>query len=275
MDSLLTPASVRASKSSNNEVSPSQPVFRLDTFSPDNVVEVLKAEPGYDTLVSVLRTLVHEQDKDGGFNIGTPGPQAAKIVHVLVNEVVPNYWPLFRESSEKEEQFDIELLLGLVRNLAGLNAILLRISTLSQECAKASENKRSGTVMALGITLDLLCEVLRGDDCVQQLWTTTVSASDATNRRIVSRELINTLGSGKIISLSAEAERMIPQESKNGPVWTAIGMEYSTWLARNVIAWAKRGLVVEDKKLTAELIAKSLRLGYMGKTISYPLIVFI
>lgn len=280
MDELFTPVSRSSQKLDDNEqpllqeVSPKAQVKKtavsLDTTSPDDVAEVLKSEPDYDTLISVLRTLVHGQDKNGGYNIGLPGPQAAKIIHILVTEIVPNYWTLLRDSSTQAEGSDSELLLSVLRNLAGLNAILLRIRTLLQgKRAETPETKRSGIDLNLAIALDLLCEVLHGDDRVQQLWATTATGSDATKHRILSREVINIIGGGRIISLSAEGDSAIPQESKGSAVWTAVGVNYSDWLARNVIAWSKKAFTAEEKKLTAELLAKCLRLGYSGK-ISSP-----
>lgn len=276
MDGLLTPVSKTSHKFSDNggpllqeissKVQTTQPASNLDASSLDNVAEVLKSEPDYDTLISVLRTLLREQDKDGGFKIGLPGPQAAKIIQILITEIVPNYWTLLRESSTEDKGSDVTLLLGVLRNLAGLNAILLRIKTLIQgKRAEAPESKRSDIDLNLSTALDLLCEVLRGNDRVQQIWATTVRGLDATKHRILSRELVNIIGGGRIVSLSAEADSTIPQEIKGKLVWIAIGMEYADWLVRNVIAWSNEALNTEEKKLAADLLAKCLRLGYLGK----------
>lgn len=250
----------------SSRIQTAQPASTLDTSSLDNVAEVLKNEPDYDTLISVLRTLTHGQDKNGEFMIGTPGPQAAKIIQILVTEIVPNYWIVLRESSTETEGSDIEPLFNVLRSLAGLNAILLRIKTLIQgKRAEAPEIKRSDIDLNLSIALELLCEILDGDDRVQQLWTTTVTGSDATKRRILSRELVNVIGSGRIISLSAEADSLLPQVSSSRLVWTAVGTEYSNWLARNVITWSIKTLTVQEKKLTADLLTKCLRLGHLGR----------
>lgn len=276
MDELLTPVSRTSLKFNDNGGPLLQQVCTkaqtikttsvFDTSSPENVAETLKSEPDYDTLISVLKTLAQEQDKNGGFKIGTPGPQAAKIIQILVTEVTPNYWTLLRESSAEAEGSDIELLLSVLKNLAGLNAILLRIKTLIQaKRTDSPESKRSDIDLNLSITLDLLCEVLHGDDRVQQLWATALTGLDATKHRILSRELVNVIGGGRIISLSAEGDGIVPRESKARPVWTAVGNKYSDWLARNVIAWSKKALTVEEKKMTAQLLAKCLRLGYLGR----------
>lgn len=277
MDELLTPVGKISHRRNDNggqllqqvpsKVQTTRPASNLDISAPDSVAEVLKSEPDYDTLISVLSTLLREQDKSEGFKIGLPGPQAAKIIQVLVTEIVPNYWTLLQESSTEDEGSDIELLLGVLRNVAGINAILLRIKTLIQgKRAEAPGSKRSDIDLNLSIALDLLCEVLRGDNRIQQIWVATVIGLDATKHRILSRELVNIMGDGRIISLSAEADSIISQESKDRPVWTAIGMEYSDWLARNIIAWSKKVVTAEERKLTADLLAKCLRLGHQGNT---------
>lgn len=279
MDELLTPVSRTSHKFKDNggpllqqvhsKAQPTRTASVVDTSSPESVAEALKSEPDYDTLISALKTLAHEQDKNGGFKIGTPGPQAAKIIQILVTEITPNYWTLLRESSAEAEGSDMELLLCALKNLAGLNAILLRIKTLIQaKRAEAPEHKRSNINLNLGITLDLLCAVLHGDDRVQQLWATAVTGLDATKHRILSRELVNVIGGGRIISLSAEGDGIISQESKTRPVWTAVGTKYSDWLTRNVLTWSKKAVTVEEKKMTAELLAKCLRLGYLGRITS-------
>lgn len=276
MDELLTPVSRTLRNNEepllqqvSSKVQTTKKVSTSDTFSPDSVAEALKSEPDYDTLISVLTTLAQEQDKNGGFKIGNPGPQAAKIIQILITEITPNYWTLLRESSADAGGSDIQLLLGVLRNFAGLNAILLRIKTLTQaKRAEAPENKRSDIELNLSISLDLLCEVLHGDDRVYQLWATAVAGLDATKHRILSRELVNVIGGGRIISLSAEGDSIVSRESKGRLVWTAVGAKYSDWLARNVIAWSKKALAAEEKKMAADLLAKCLRLGYLGKSSS-------
>lgn len=277
MDGLLTQVSKTSQKLNDKEepllrevsskVQDTQIASNLDTSSPDNVAEILKSEPDYDTLIAALRMLAHEQDENGGFKIGVPGAQAAKIIQILVTEIVPNYWILLQESSTNTEGSDIELLLSVLRNLAGLNAILLQIKTLVQlKRADSPESKRSAVDLNLSIALDLLSEILRGDDRVQQLWTVTVTGSDATKHRILSREFVNIIGGGRIISISAEGDSAVPKHGRSFSVWTAVGMTYADWLARNVIAWSKKAFTTEEKKLTADLLAKCLRLGYSGRS---------
>lgn len=277
MEELFTPVSRTYYKSGDSERSllqeistssqktPTVPV--ANASSPDDVAQTLKDEPDYETLISVLKLLVHEADESEGFSVGAPGPQSARIIQILVTEIVPNYWTLLKESSIEDGDLGLGLLLSVLRNLAGLNAILLRIRTLIQEKrTEAPETKRSDVVLNLNIALELLCKVLDGDDRVSQLWETTVKGLDATKRRILSREFISILGGGRVISLSAEGDIITRQESRDRTIWTAVGVEYSKWLTLNIVAWSEVAHTSEDKKIAVDLLSKTMHLGYSGRT---------
>lgn len=199
------------------------------------------------------------------FNIGAPGPEAARIIQILVTEIVPNYWAVIKESSWEGEASDLALLLDSLRSLAGLNAILLRSRTLTQEQkSQTTEVKRSDVLLNLRITLELLCETLGGDDSLSRLWTNTSATADDMKQRILSRDFVNIIAGGRTISFSAEAESLISQETKGEIVWVADGIEYTKWLTRNIISWSKQAELPVEKKLLADLLSKALRLGYSG-----------
>lgn len=256
-------ALLQESKTTSHKSAPS---LSSKLSSLDEVIDVLKNEPDYDALVSTLRYLL----KLGGGGLysssGAAGPLAARVIQILVTEIVPNYWTLFKESSTEDEASDIALLLDSLRSLAGLNAVLLRLRSLTQEKkSETTEVKRSDIVLNLNILLEVLCAILDGDDRISQLWTSTSLGSDSMKKRILSRDLINVIGGGRIISLSAEADALVPQEAKGKIVWIADGIEYSKWLARNVVSWSKHSDSPEDTKLAADLLSKAMHLGYSGR----------
>lgn len=80
------------------------------------------------------------------------------------------------------------------------------------------------------------------------------------------------IGSGKIIGITAEAEAIFNELSKepNERYWVADGASYSRWLGQNVIFWLKS--LPQDTeqawKSCNELFGKCLRLGHIGRTIS-------
>lgn len=273
MEELLSPVSRAYTKSNGadtallQEIQPSTPKVatssELEANSVEEVIDALKSEPDYDTLVYALKLLVRNGQTLGGFKIGVSGPETAKVIHILVTEIVPNYWTLLRESSADGGEHGLDLLLDALRNLAGLNAILLRLRALIQEHnGKGSGTKRPDVQLNLAIVLELLCEVLDGDDRISQIWSSTSSGSDAMRRRILAREFVNVLGGGRIISLSAEGEAVSSQVTETTSMWTGDGIEYTGWLTRNIVTWSKAAQQPEDPKMMADLLSKAMHLGY-------------
>lgn len=273
MDELLSPVSRTYSKSNGAEKPLLQEVQTLipnvatssdfKASSVDEVIDALKSEPDYDTLVSALRLLVRGDQHFGGFNIAASGPEAAKVIHILVTEIVPNYWNLLKGSSTDDGDQHLHLLLDALRSLAGLNAILLHLRTLIQETkSQASGSKRFDVRLNINIVLELLCGVLDGDDRIANIWASVSAGSDTVRRRILAREIVNVLGGGRIVSLSAEARAVTSEVAETTRSWTVDGVEYTGWLTRNIISWSKTSQQPEDTKLTADLLSKTMHLGY-------------
>lgn len=235
----------------------------LKPSSVDDIIDTLRSEPDYDTLVSTLKLLVRSRQNPEGLDVAPSGPEAAKVIHILVTEIVPNYWALMKESSTKNEDQNLNLLLDALRNLAGINAILLRIRALTQELkGETSGTKRSDVRLNLVLFLGLLCAILDGDDRICQIWASTSSSSDPMRRRMLAKDLINVLGGGRVISLSAEGEALSSQNAKEPRCWTADGVEYTRWLTRNVVTWSKIVQQPGDSKIQADLLSKAMHLGY-------------
>lgn len=273
MDEFLSPVSTTYYKSSGTDEPLLQEIRTSSSKKPTSsnfkaasvadVTEALKSEPDYDTLISALSLLVYDEHKLDGFNIAVSGPDASKIVHILVTQIVPNYWAVLKEASMDDGSPDLDFLVDALRNLAGVNAILLRLRTLIQEQkGSAQETKRSDISLNLNILLELLCDVLDGDDRVARMWSTNSFVSDPVKRRILSKEFINVLGGGRVVSLSAEGDSLIAQEARGSINWVSNGMEYSKWLSRNIITLSKEVPMPEDRNMASALLSKALHLGY-------------
>lgn len=262
-----SPLSIRGKKHSQRQDQPK---------SVEDVVEILQNEPDYDSLIAALKFLNPGKSKDSGFALGTPSPQAAKVLQVLITEIIPNYWQLFKDGSleessqaSKQSSNDLDLLLGCFRSIAGLNSILTCLRTLIQ----ASKNESTGSnipeaALNLETVVQLLCEALDGDFTLFNVWTaSTLDAKTQTSKRPLSQELLVLIGSGKATSLAAEAETIIKKRSPQtaiGSYWVADGRAYSSWLSRNIAQWMLKNPCEEDVRLCAELLTKGLRLGYPG-----------
>lgn len=274
MDELLRPVSRTYVKSEEaaepllRKAQASSKAASVPNFKPtslEDIVEALNHEPDYDTLISALKLVTKGGPLGEHFNIGVPGPKAARIIQTLVTEIVPNYWAILKESSSEGEASDLPLLLDSLRSLAGLNAILLRLRTLTQEQrSQTTDVKRSDVLLNLRITLELLCEILAGNDSASRLWTNTSATSDPMKQRILSKDFVNVIAGGRTISFSAEAESLISPQTEGQIIWVADGVDYTKWLTRNIISWSNRAESPLEKKLVADLLSKALRLGYSG-----------
>jgi telomere length regulation protein len=274
MDELLRPISSTYVKSENaagpllQKVQASSRTASTPKLKPkslQDVAEALSNEPDYDNLVSALEFITHGGPEVENFNIGAPGPEAARIIQILVTEIVPNYWAILKESSSGGQCSHLSLLLDSLRNLAGINATLLRLRTLTQEHKSQAEGvQRSGVALNLKIALELLCAILEGDGTIQSLWANTSVKPDSAKQRILSKEFANIIAGGRIISFSAEAGSVLAQQTMGKVLWVADGLSYSQWLARNIISWSKRVEIPVERDLVADLLSKALRLGYSG-----------
>ncbi|KAI1178779.1 telomere length regulation protein-domain-containing protein [Nemania sp. FL0916] len=231
--------------------------------SPEEALESLKNEPSHDTLSAVLRYL-HNGSKDKhGFDIRSPGPLKAQIIHVLVTEIVPNYWTTVQESPDRQ---DHDTLLACLRSLPGINAVLTYIRSLIKAAASQQQDlKGSHIIFNLTYTLSLLASILDGDDDgeVMRIWDSITSTNDTARIRPLRQEFLSLWTSGKIVSLSAEAEDMCRRAGQHpDAIWIADNKQYLNWLARNQVEWAKSQLRNEDLKVCAELGARALRLGH-------------
>ena len=280
MEVLLTPVSTlyedKREKDALIEVKepqkPHKPSFKAST--PAEALQVLKNEPDHESLISTLRFLSQDSSE---FNITAPSPIAAQLVHVLVSDIVPSYWPLLFESkkprrkrAKSKNEPELELLLSCLRSVAGLNALLLNMKQLIQQSKENNKAVGGANIQdCLTILLQVLTEVIHGDDLVENisnaLWSSTTRPQQ---QKATWNELLGITGSGKIVGLAAEAEDAIGELSKKilERCWVADGSAYSCWLARNITHWAK-SLPKESEnewRNCGELLCKAFRLGYSG-----------
>ncbi|KAK8908136.1 hypothetical protein QC760_003998 [Botrytis cinerea] len=284
MDDLLTPVSIvykRQEQKDENaliEVSTSSPLIQPVKKAPSNPIHIssaeqalktLKNQPSFDDLKSALEFLDNETD----FSITSPGPLASQLVHVLVSEVTPNYWSVLHESggkTKKNKQSPIlKLLLNSIRSTTGINAILLNLKRFTQQSKETKKNIGGSSIEeSIKIQLQLCVEVLEGESTIEKLWNTITSSSDAPiKQRVLFNEFLALIGSGKIIGVTAEAEAISNELSKqpSEKYWVADGGSYSRWLSQNIIFWLK--VLPQDSekawKSCNELFGKCLRLGHI------------
>ncbi|KAI0459314.1 telomere length regulation protein [Xylaria acuta] len=270
MADFLVLASQAYKKGSESEefLSPSKaaepvrvPQAVFESASPEEALETLKNQPSYDTLLAVLEYLRNESKNKHNFDIRTPAPLSAQIIHVLVTEIVPNYWTVLQEPSDKN---GIGVLLACLRSLPGINATLTYIRSLIRELkSQPRASNSSHVIFNLVYTLSLLASLLDDDGEVMRMWDYIASVSKATNIRSLRQEFLSLFTSGKIVSLSAEAEDACRETSRPmEPLWIADNKQYISWLARNQVQWAIVQSEKDDLNICAELGARAMRLGH-------------
>ncbi|KAI1264282.1 telomere length regulation protein-domain-containing protein [Xylariaceae sp. FL1019] len=228
--------------------------------SPEEALDILRSQPGFDTLVAVLKYL-GKGGQDNKFDIRTPGPLNAKITHVLVTEVVPNYWTVLRESPDKKH---IRALLTCLRSLTGINAILAYLRSLIQNARLEAQGlKNSHTAFNLVYTTELLNDLLQDDGELMRIWIGVTSYSSSSQIRLLQQEFVTLFTNGRLISLSAEAQDISRQAGKKIEYqWIADSKEYVGWLARGIVRWAKSSASEDTIKLCAVISVRASRLGH-------------
>lgn len=299
MDTLLSPVSTTYSKSaaqdepllqevkktSSASTVPSTAPTRLQFVaeSADAALGILRNEPDYETLVSVLRYLLTDK---ASVDVRQPTPLSAQLVQVLVTAIVPNYWTLLRDESTKgqKKRTDLELLLACLRSVTGLSALVVRLRALLAETktkktttgsnTTATDDQPGNPAWQLRTLVEVLAELLASDEAVAQIWNaSTAGADDDAKKRPLAQEFLSVVGGGRIVSLVAEAETVVRSEfsaEKLPATWVANGKEYSLWLAKGITRWVSQDAKPEDQKAQGGLLGKALRLGYPGKISSLP-----
>ncbi|KAH6648611.1 telomere length regulation protein-domain-containing protein [Truncatella angustata] len=250
---------------------PSRPDFKGS--SPEEALETLRSQPGYEELVVVLDYLRRGLEGKHAFNVLQPSPQGAQIVHVLVAEILPNYWAVVKENSpDNERNHDLDLLLNCLLSVTGINATLASLKTLLQQIKSDPKGvKQSHFNLNLGIALDFLDHLLIGNNKVRKIWHGVKSSDENLGRaRALRQEFISLIASGKIVSLSAEAEAILQAADKlEKPYWFADNKKYVKWLGDNLVPWIR---VDGDNavRICADVFTRALKLGH-ADTLVEPL----
>jgi telomere length regulation protein len=239
----------------------------------EDALEIVRHQPDYESLISVLVFLSrHETPDSHAPAIKLPGPLSAQLVQVLVSDIVPNYWPLLTEDIHQGKNSGLKLLLYCLSSITGVNAILVRLRAFVQEAKSetAAKTKRPDISLSLGNLLDLLSRVLQGDGWVLEAWRLATSGFAEPSRvRPRVQEIVATLGSGRIISMAAEAEEVAkandPSKGVDDDIWPADSLKYTQWLGRNIVKLVQSDLGPDETKLPSDLFAKALHLGHPGR----------
>jgi telomere length regulation protein len=285
MEELLAPVSTSYRKTSSTEKElviqkstpdAGPPPAALRPSSPEEALEALRAEPGFDNLRATLEYIIRDEDASGNFKIRRPGPVAGQLVHTIASSVVPSYWPILSQKtlrSAGEQVFthakERELLLSCLRSLAGVNATLTQVK-LHLQHVKDANNQDQGPkpIEVLSIQVDLLETLLKGDSFLLQLWEDLANES-LPKKKAAWHEITVLLAGGRVVNYAAEATDLINQSTKavTEPNWISNGSAYTRWLAQNVIRWFDKLPPTNESswKPLTEVLSRATRLGHPGR----------
>jgi telomere length regulation protein len=293
MDDLLTPVSTTYLKPRNEpeplftEVKPASPQKKpakiSDSSTADEIIDALKNQPDYDTLISILKFLNSPKPASGNFSFSTPSPKSASIVHLLVSEIASNYWTLLLEGNIEDDTKgrtalprDADLFLSCLRSLTGLNALITQIRALIQESRLGGkEEKRADLSINAGISLSVLSSILGRDGSISTIWSSsTKGVSNAALQRVQCQKLGSILTNGQIVSIAAEALEVMGRDRIDDEAhWIADGLQYSRWLGNAIVSWVNSSPEPDGMVFVCELFQKSLSLHNSGKTRGLQLLI--
>ncbi|KAK8049665.1 telomere length regulation protein [Apiospora phragmitis] len=275
MEELLTPISqtYRSSNQARDLLSLSKtakspaathPDFKGST--PKEALEALKGQPGYDDLLQILKWLRDGTRGTHRFDIQKPNPQSAQIVHVLVTEIVPNYWTLLKESSSSQKKSQpVDLLLANLQSISGLKAALTYMRALLQEARKDPKGlNHSPATPNLASALELVACILKHNSNIQGIWQAVSSTEDNAGKiRALSQDFVSLIAGGKAVSLAAEAEDVLHQaDMLEESSWVANSKLYAEWLGKNLVDWTRSSPSAGDLRICADLTGRGLKLGH-------------
>jgi telomere length regulation protein len=226
--------------------------------STESALGALKNQPNRKTVSKVLSYLTTE-----GFSLLLPEPLNASIAHQLINDTIPNYWRTIKGSIEVLKLEDI------LRNPTGLGHLNTRLrSLIADSRQKKAPGDARNTAEHIADTLEILSSVLSGDETSHRVLQDVLAyGKNSTQRKLIWKEYLAQVASGRLLSIAAEAEDILKKSDGvyQDAVWVADGKEYAAWLGRNIAILLERSSSSEEG-LTAviELCSKALSLGYTG-----------
>ena len=284
MDQLLNPIQTRSKRESSAnliEASPQlQPTEKKNprTNSPEEVLEALGSKPDLKLLSAALQWLFDSRNRTGGFNIRKPGPKAAQIVFVLVNDILPNYWQALDGEETPSHCKPRKHLIVCLRSVAGIGAIISQIRLFCSQLKDPQSQANVPTAQRsrpLSDTLSVLENLLVGDDCVISIWKIIHRCLEQPFQKSLQwKEIFSLIASGKLLAIASEA-CLVNRECSSDvdyDSWIGNGTLYAAWLGRN-IQHMNQNIALDDvggRKSLSQLCSKALNLGYQGEYADDP-----
>ncbi|MCJ1310909.1 telomere binding protein [Agyrium rufum] len=282
MDEILVPSRTR--KKDAVDLKPLTPKAQAQDLqdtedriidSLDDACYVLDSKP---LLESVLKVLQWVQSNDTTYKWHVPSPKAARIIALLVNEVITDYWTVIREDDTALSRKIRKLLLRYLKSIAGVGALTQRLRMLlapgqiQETDAKPASKALQRDVRPIKDVLEVLETILEGKAFLRKIWTDLETADmKPMQRNLAWKELVQSLAGGRVLSIAAEAVTQIQDTSSKveQPSWVGDGTRYAHWLAENIDAliFLKTAISEEILQAVSNLLIKSMTLGYTNHVV--------
>ncbi|KAF2756633.1 hypothetical protein EJ05DRAFT_477740 [Pseudovirgaria hyperparasitica] len=266
MDDFLTPVTV--TKRDNSRALHNTPVkATVKTItSPQDALAILRAQPDIHALETVLGWLNNDQPD---FSMADPAPSSSQIIYTLVNSTLPDYWQTLVQSRSK----NVPILVGVLRTVSGLGALLARLRTLITQRGQKDEPRNAEiTRQHLEDAVSILASVLDGNQTSRKIYDSLLcSVKNDMRRSLAWKEYIAQIAGGKVLSVVAQAEEILKKGSKQyDGSWLADGTRFAAWLGHNiaVMVCAVEGENRADIQMAAaRLTGKALSLGHRNRLV--------
>lgn len=222
-----------------------------------DALSVLRDSPSAYDLSEVITFLVTNPDSRSTV-------KASQVVNLLVAKIIPVWWHALEADSELSSTRD-----GLVDylcDIASVNLLVSRLKQLVTEARNSSTTNHAAPGNEIPIQLNVLDNVLSGDEVLNQLLRRSGKFSTPTRQETDRKDIVSLLSSGRLIALVAEAEDTQKSSSQDRPrSWIGHGSDYCAWLARNLgTTLMNHDNVAISVPVAAQTFGKALMLGYQG-----------
>ncbi|KAF1912311.1 telomere length regulation protein-domain-containing protein, partial [Ampelomyces quisqualis] len=224
----------------------------VEISSTRSLLEALKSQPSQETFINALRYMTSDD-----FCLLLPDPLNASIAHQLVNDTLPHYWGSSCNSPQARTFCKI------LRNPTGIGHMITRLrSLIADGRQKKAPGEDRDSVTHVEDLLDVLERTLKEDDTSNRvLLDIQTHGKSAMQKKLIWREYLSQIASGRIVSIVAEAEDVTKIKSTSRPSsWLADGRRFAAWLGRNIAHLMKE--MKQSEEAVVDICSKALTLGY-------------
>ncbi|KAF4552621.1 putative telomere length regulation protein [Elsinoe fawcettii] len=190
--------------------------------SPEHALESLKAHPSEREFHNILRYFIETSSQH--FDIRIPSPRASNILRHLITIALPDFWRTSRTSKE--------LLLSCLRSVPGIAGIVAEIRAATDRLVAPKQPRPSVVATSdrsdHGV-IEMLERLFSEHDLVSQIWQQVAAIENGTQRRLLWRDFVGLLSSGKLVATVARYEDVLYKDSKSAKTnsWLANGKDFA------------------------------------------------